>query len=217
MLYLLSIKLIWKEHAFQQLTSNLSHYDKTIMQIVQIYFSFTHVQFQHPFEYCFRKIFNFLLFLIKYIIFHKFSPFPEYITIRRYEKKNNLWTRVEVKVFSQQFMSRIISSLENVGSLGWLSPDQSHRVSTLLQVRANCCEGDSKTIGNTPLTLSTAALSRHGDRFTIFERSWGDLFKKKKKHSITRIFSIHYSPLLLLFQIQLSTIDKGTNVPRTID
>lgn len=41
MLYLLSIKLIWKEHAFQQLTSNLSHYDKTIMQIVQIYFSFT--------------------------------------------------------------------------------------------------------------------------------------------------------------------------------
>lgn len=51
---------------------------------------------------------------------------------------------------------------------------QSHRVSTLLQVRANCCEGDSKTIGNTPLTLSTAALSRHGDRFTIFERSWGE-------------------------------------------
>lgn len=71
-------------------------------------------------------------------------------------------------------MSRIISSLENVGSLGWPSPDQSHRVSTLLQVRANCCEGDSKTIGNTPLTLSTAALSRHGDRFTIFERSWGE-------------------------------------------
>lgn len=67
-----------------------------------------------------------------------------------------------------------LSSLENVGSLGWLSPDQSHRVSTLLQVRANCCEGDSKTIGNTPLTLSTVALSRHGDRFTIFERSWGE-------------------------------------------
>lgn len=46
---------------------------------------------------------------------------------------------------------------------------------------------DSKTIGNTPLTLSTAALSWRGDRFTIFERSWGegrDFRPKETRRSI---------------------------------
>lgn len=84
--------------------------------------------------------------------------------------------KVKVKVFrfAKIYAQRYRLSLENLAAL-----DGHPRDRIAFPPSCKCVptvargSRDSKTIGNTPLTLSTAALSWHRDRFTIFERSWG--------------------------------------------
>lgn len=126
------------------------------------------------------------------IIFYKFTSFPFSIIIQQLsaslslsliwkEERNNVrnyhWTKVKVKIFrfAKIYAQRYRLSLENLAAL-----DGHPRDRIAFPPSCKCVptvargSRDSKTIGNTPLTLSTAALSWHRDRFTIFERSWGE-------------------------------------------
>lgn len=78
MLYLLSIKLIWKEHAFQQLTSNLSHYDKINCKLSKYIF---HSPRSIPtsFRILFSKNFQFSPLPYKSNISQIFIPFLKHI------------------------------------------------------------------------------------------------------------------------------------------